>query len=106
MKGDDDTLNLAGGIRRDLNEGLRLRRDLNTNQRANHSRERFRGRHIDAHNLRVCVGRPHESQIQHLAQLDIICKLAPPAQQAVFFLARKRLPHPVLNAILLNQTIS
>jgi hypothetical protein len=34
--------------------------------------------------------RAHKAEIEHFAKLDVVGKLAPAAQQPVFFLARKR----------------
>ena len=66
---------------------------------AGDTREIFGSRDVDAHDLRVSVRRAHEAQVEHIAQLDVVGKLAPTAQQAVLFLARKWLAYPGFRAV-------
>ena len=81
-------------------------------QRADHSGNSFGCRSIDADDLCVGIRRTHESQVEHLAQLDVVGKLAPAAQQAILFLARKRFADPVFlvsfgpQLVLLNRASS
>ena len=53
----------------------------------------------------LCVGvwRADKSQIEHFPQLDVVGKLAPSAQQAIVFLAGKRLAHPALFLVSFGQ---
>ncbi len=44
----------------------------------------------------MSVRRAHEAQVEHLAELDVVGELAESAQEAVFFLARKRGAYPAL----------
>ena len=69
----------TAGIRTDLNEWPGLRRDLSPGERAEDTGKGQRARDINADNLGVSIGRAYESQIKHLAQLDVVGKLAAPA---------------------------
>jgi hypothetical protein len=57
----------GAGIRSDFDEWLCLCRDLRPREHADNAREIFGGRHVNAYNLRVSIGRAHEFQIQHFA---------------------------------------
>ena len=81
--------NFGKRVGTDLNEWLGLMHDLRAGQSADHFGKSFSGRSVDADDLCMRIRRPDKSQIKHLAQLDVIGKLAPSAQQAILFLARK-----------------
>src|SRR6202040_3636559 len=55
---------------------------------------RFCGGSIHADDLGMSVWRTSKPQVKHLAQLDIIAELAPPAQKTILLLTRKRRPNP------------
>ncbi len=91
------------GIRADLDKRLGLLRDLGTRQNADNAGKRLGGRGVNTDDLRVSIGRAHESQIEHLAQLDVVGKLAASAQQAILFLARKRFAYPAFISVVLRR---
>src|SRR6185312_8803469 len=88
-------LDLGKGVGTDLNEGLGLLCYLWPGQRADYSGNSFSCRSVNADDPCVGVWRPDKSQIEHFPQLDVVGKLAPSPQQAIVFLAGKRLTHPV-----------
>ena len=63
-------------IRSNFDKRLSLRHYFLTGKCANDSGQRVSRRSVNAHNLRVRVGRTHEVQVSHFAQLDVIGKLA------------------------------
>jgi hypothetical protein len=58
-----------------------------------HALDGHRLRGVDLHDLRVRVRAPHDVEIEHPRQLDVVDVGAPAADEARIFLAPDRMPH-------------
>jgi len=81
--------NLLGMLGSDFDERLRVVGHFLSRDRADHAGKSCSGGSIDADDPRMCVGRAHEAEVEHFAELDVVGKFAAAAQEAVFFLARQ-----------------
>jgi hypothetical protein len=87
--GHGEVANFLRMVGTDFDEGLGLRGNFLTGNRAHHAGQRFGSGGVDADNTRVGVRRAHKAEIEHFAQLDVVGELASAAQQAVFLFARE-----------------
>src|SRR5581483_4030030 len=86
--------NFGGRSWANLDERLGQRLNLFSCQGADHARQCFRSRDVDAHNSGMGIRRAHEAQVQHLPHLHVVGKFASATKKARFFLPRNRFADP------------
>src|SRR6266550_3760127 len=92
--------NLLSVLGADFDKRLGLRGDFLAGDRTYHAGQGFCGGCVDTDDARMRVGRAHETQVEHLVQLDIVGEFAAAAEETVFFLAREGCAYPVTAAVL------
>ena len=82
------------GVGADFDERLGQGHDFRAGESADDAGDGLGRGDIDAENVCVGVGRTDETQVEHVAELDIVGEFAAPAKQAVLFLAGERVAYP------------
>ena len=89
-------LHVPAGRRRDLEERVRLQRDLVPGQRAVHAGQLERGRDVDGCDLGVRIRRPDEVDEAHVVPLDVVEEDPLALHQPAILLARHALADEAL----------
>src|ERR1700719_1498323 len=78
--GHGEVANFLSLVGTDFDEGLGLRGNFLSGDRAHYAGQRLGNGGVDADDTRVCIWRAHKAEIKHFAQLDVVGELASATQ--------------------------